>query len=218
MLLALAGQALAQETGPPASGPAVDLYRKATAASAAFYNGKEYTIAEFRPTGHQFFESMDWQPATLVFDGGLYTDVPMVYDIYRDLVVVRYSSGYQRLILPGTGISSFQIGTHRFVRLEKDIRPGFYEILYDGKTPVYCKRMKDRQEDLSEQRVNIIYSEKHAYYVRKDGKYIPVKNRRTILDAFPEKKRELRKLMRRMPFREQWEESLTQVVSQYDQM
>ncbi|SDL53637.1 hypothetical protein [Siphonobacter aquaeclarae] len=227
-ILLLAGQAFAQDpgppaagdpaAGPPAAGPVVDLYRKATAASAAFYNGREYTVMEFRPTGHQFFESMDWQPASLTFDGGLYNDVPLVYDIYRDLVVVRYSSGYQRLILPGIGVSSFRIGTHRFVRLEKDIRPGFYEVLYEGKTPLYCKRMKERREDLSEQRVNIIYTEKDSYFVRKDGKYLSVKNRKAIWAAFPEKKRELRKYLRKLPFRDNWEEALTQLIAHYDQI
>ncbi|PQA60370.1 hypothetical protein [Siphonobacter curvatus] len=207
-----------QGSTPPASAYAQHLYQKATSTSASYYNGKEYTIQEFRPQGHQFFESMDWLSASLSYDGIRYDNLPLLYDINRDLFILRNHDGLHRVIPDQSLLENVTIGTHTFVRIRQGLKPGFYERLYDGKTKIFCKRTKDRTEDLSQQRVLIIYTPHDYYYLLKDGQYIPVNSKKSILTALSDRKKELRKYARALNFREDRENAIRNVVAYYDQI
>lgn len=207
-----------QGSPPPASAYARQLYEKATHPTASYYNGKEYTIQEFRPQGHQFFESMDWLSASLTYAGNRYNNLPLLYDIHRELFILRNHDGLHRIIPDQSLIEDVKIGTHTFIRIKQGLKPGFYELVYDGKTKVLCKRTKDRTEDLSQQRVQIIYTPHDYFYLLKGDQYIPVKNKKSILTALSDRKKELRKYARTLNFREDRDTAIRQIVAYYDQI
>lgn len=207
-----------QNNPAPASAYAHHLYQEATHTSASYYNGKEYTIQEFRPQGHQFFESMDWLSASLTYAGNRYDSLPLLYDIHRELFILRNHDGLHRIIPDQSLIDDVTIGTHTFIRVKQGLKPGFYERVYDGKTKVLCKRTKERTEDLSQQRVQIIYTPHDYFYLLKGDQYIPVKNKKSILTALADRKKELRKYARTLNFREDRDTAIRQIVAYYDQI
>lgn len=197
---------------------AIDRYQKATFLNARYFNGREYTIQEFRPTGHQFFESFDWDTTSIVYAGHSYTGVVAVYDIHRDEYVIQNHNGLHRIILSSEDLSDFTIHGHRFTRIDSGLKPGFYEVIYDGKTKVYCKRFKTRTEDLSDKVVQIIYAVEDRYYIRKDQIYYQVKSKKSVLKLFGDKKREIRRFMRGKIYRENREKYIGEMAAYYDQI
>ncbi|PKK35613.1 hypothetical protein BWI96_16060 [Siphonobacter sp. SORGH_AS_0500] len=197
---------------------AIQHYHKATFLNARYFNGREYTIQEFRPIGHQFFESLDWDTTSIVYNGYSYDGVHAVYDIHRDIYVIQNHDGLNRIMLSPEDLSGFTIHGHRFTRLSKGINPGYYEVIYDGKTKVYCKRFKTRTEDLSDRTVQIIYNIDDRYYILKDQKYHQVKSKKSVLQLLGDKKREVRRFMRGKLYKENREKSIGEMAAYYDQI
>ncbi len=198
---------------------AINQYTQATFLNSRYFNGREYTIQEFRPTGHQFFEAFDWDTtATITYAGYSYTNIKAVYDVHRDIFIIENNNGLYRIMLDPEELTAFTIHNHRFKRIKEGIRPGYYEIIYEGKTKVYCRRYKSRTEELSNRTVQIIYAIDDRYYIQKDQKYYQVKSKKSVLQVFKDKKREVRRFMRGKIFKENREKSIGEMAAYYDQI
>ncbi|MFT4031814.1 MAG: hypothetical protein QM669_05300 [Siphonobacter sp.] len=217
-LIVHCGYSQQDTTNYPAIASAQQLYQTATKPLAAYYNGREYSIHEFNVTGHQFFESDEWQPGAVFFDGTFFSNVPVLYDAFRDKFLIGYSDGYTRLEIPQEKIKDFYLNKHHFVKLTKGLRPGFYEVLYDGKVKAFCRRMKERREDLSNKQVEIIYTEKEVYFIFKEGQYHFVRSKKSVLNLFPDKKNELKKYLKKFDFKHQRDVAIGKLTEYYDRL
>lgn len=201
----------------------VSLYKNATSISQNLYNGRQYYVYDARMDEHQFFEQRRWLNGMVRYDGQQFDSIPMLYDIFRDELVIRHFNG-DHVLLQTVKVDSFTIENHHFARLEsgKDINPqmrsGFYDILYNGKSRTIVRRTKSRQEKIVDKKVIAYYPEKNFYYVWKDGRYNGVNSRKSALALFPEHKRELRRVLRenKIKFRKNREMAITRMVATYD--
>lgn len=209
-----------------AMGSPLALYQSATRYSPHLYNGPRYHIYDSRSKEHQFFESEDWQAGSVYYDGQRYRNISLLFDIFKGYVVVRHPERSGLVQLQSERIGEFTIADNRFVRIEKneekgvDIPTGFYQLLYDGKTRVLARRVKERQEQIENNKITVYFPPKNFFYIKKDGVYHIIRSKKAALSLFSEHKSTLRKSLRenRINFRKSRDLALIQMATQYDKL
>lgn len=202
------------------------LYESATILSPHLYNGLRYHIYDSRSKDHQFFELEDWGNGAISYDGQLFESIPMLYDIVKDKVVIKYQSRSGLIQLQSERIKEFSYINHHFIRIEEnkeagiELSTGFYDLLYDGKTQVLARRMKQRQEQIENNRVNVYFLPKTFFYIKKDGIYHPIHSKTAALNVFNDQKKALKKDLRdqRIKYRKAKEKALVQMATKYDHL
>lgn len=170
------------------------IYHKNTHSHAPVYQGAEYGLYRSLDGEHPYFLSDDWIEGTIMYDDALYTQIPIQYDIEKDEIIIEYLNG-NNLNPSKTNIQYFIINNHKFISLHNNgLENGFYEILYDGKVKAYARYKKILYETIT-RKVEHHFDEKTRYYIYKDGVYTAVKNKRSVLNTFKDKKRELKKFI-----------------------
>ncbi len=203
----------------------VSLYKNATSISQNLYNGRQYYVYDARMEEHQFYQQRRWLNGMVLYDGQRFDSIPILYDIFHDEVVIRHFNG-DHILLQTVKVDSFIVDQHHFARLEsgKDINPqmrtGFYDVVYGGKSRTLVRRTKSRQEKIVDKRVIAYYPEKNFFYVFKDGRYHSVHTKKSMLELFEDRKRELRKVLRenKIKFRKSRELAIVKMVETYDNL
>jgi len=203
----------------------IAMYKEATSQSQNLYNGRQYYVYDNRSEEHQFFEFRKWHNGVLMYDGQRFDSIPMLYDIFKDEVVIKHFNG-DHILLQSEKIDYFFVDNHTFERLEagKDIneqmRTGFYDVLYDGKTRTIVRRVKSRQEKIVDKMVIALYPQKNSFFVRKDDRYHSVSSKKSAFNLFPEYKKELRKVLKdqKIKFRKNREVAIVTIVETYDKL
>lgn len=201
----------------------ISLYKAATSQSQNLYNGRHYYLYDARMEEHQFFGDRKWQNGVVFYDGQRFDSIPMIYDIVKDELIVKHFYG-DHMLLQSEKVNYFFKDNHTFKRFEagKDINPqmrtGFYDILYDGKSKVLIRRSKQRQEKIVDKKVIAFFPAKDFYYIWKNDQYHSVRSKKSVLGLFPEQKRQLRQALRseRIKFRKNREVAIEKIVSTYD--
>lgn len=203
----------------------ISLYKEATLISQNLYNGRLYYVYDARQDEHQFFGDRKWQKGVVFYDGQRFDSIPMIYDIVRDELVIKHFNG-DHLLLQSEKVNYFLKDNHTFQRMDagKDINPqmrtGFYDILYDGKTKAIVRRVKQRQEKIAEKKIIALFPEKDFYYIKKGDRYYSVRSKRSVLGLFPDKKKELKKALRddNIKFKHMRDIAIAKVVVTYDSL
>ena len=201
----------------------VSLYYSALDNQSPLYNGKEYLDYAFTiKVGHQFFSGKDFAMGSIHFDGMVFENVMILYDIVKDKVVLRHHNKYFKIDLPVEKIAEFKLREHFFVRLLADsarvIEEGFYDKLYGGKINLFVKRTKEIREELSRNDLTTIADEKKTFYIEKQGVYYAVKNMRQLLRVFSDRREKVRQYIKttRMRFKNDSETVILSAVKYYD--
>ena len=203
----------------------LSLYKAATDQSQNLYNGRLYYVYDARMEEHQFFGDRKWQKGTVLYDGQRFDSIPMIYDINRDELIIKHFNG-DALLLQSEKVEYFSKENHSFRRFESgkeindQMRTGFYDILYEGKSKVLVRRTKQRQEKIVEKKVIALFPEKDFYYIHKDDRYYPVRSKKSVLGLFPDRKKELRKALReeKIKYRKNRDAAITTIVVAYDSL
>ena len=202
-------------------------YSKSLAEQAGIYRGVEYTGFPFRlNNGHQYFESIDHVKGSIFYDGILYKDIPMWYDIVKKQVIVLYENQFSEIKLHNELIDYFSIFNHHFVHLGRDatskgsLTDGFYDLVYVGKTQVLVKRSKETLKEVNTGVVMTILKQRNEVYLVKGGLYLPVKSQSSVLNALGSKHKEIQDFLKKnkIKFRKDPEGSTIKMVSYFDQL
>lgn len=204
------------------------LYQQFIDPPTGLYNGAEYADYAYQITeGHPFFESADFNSGSVVYDGILYENVRLLYDIVKEEVVIKDPFEIYKIALINERLSEFTLSNHTFVRLvENDsgnavINTGFYEVLYSGTTGVYKKQKKKVQENVAfANGIKRYVVETSNYFILKDHKFYPVNNKRSLLSLFKNKDNEIQQFMRKnkLNMRKNKGIALTKAVAYYDEI
>ncbi len=223
----LRGQVAETGTNPNHTvGTPLALYHAATVFSPHLYNGPRYHIYDSRAKDHQFFLTEEWQQGSVHYDGQLFENIQLMYDIVKGVLVVRHMERSGLVQLQSERISSFSLLKNRFIKIQEDrekgitINTGFYHILYEGKTQVLARRIKDRQEQIENNRVSVYFPEKNFFYIKKDGVYHIIRSKKAALNLFNDQKGALRRYLRenKIKYRKTRELALVQMAIQYDKL
>lgn len=178
------------------------LYEEAIRGQAALYNGSKYLPPKQTFEEHPYFQSEDWLIGDVHYDGQLFEDVPLMYDLYNfnSKLVTEHSSTGHAIELVQEKVRFFSLGGHRFEYIQadsvSDLKTGFYDVIYDGMTKVVAKREKLFHERLSLGSIEISYREKNRYFVRNNGTFYSIKNKASMLKILRDKKKDLKRFMK----------------------
>jgi len=202
----------------------IDLYYRSIGDNNHLYNGSEYVSPVYRQDLSPYFKTVGMTNGYLMYDGTRYEDVPLLYDLMQQRVVTYRRDQHFRITLAPEKVAYFSILGHLFVRIEADsghgsgIDAGYYDWLYDGRVRAYALRTKKLVENIVDnQPVTKMIEEEH-YFIWKEGNYYSIYNKQSLLSAFKDKKKEIRKYLRKngFRFRRDPENTMIQAADYYD--
>jgi hypothetical protein len=188
-------------------------------------NGIKYVDYPDGYTGNAYYLTAEFQNANLRYDGADFYNIPILYDLYREMVVVKYPADTANMSLINDKLDQFSIGNHTFIRIDagndqKDIKTGFFELLYNGRSQLVKKYIKDIQEEKSGLTIKNVFNEHTSYYLLKGNIYYPVSGKRQLLNLFKDKKKEIDEYIRsnKIDFSNDEEQGMVKVASCYDRL
>lgn len=221
----LSQEILQTEDSLSAFSHAITIYRETIKEDSFLDEGREYVGINRRIEGHAFFETNYWHNGIIHYKGILYRNVPLMYDIALEEVVARHYRGFFKVKLFNKEIDHFTISGHQFVRAEGNdskgspMGGGFYDLLYDGNTQVLVKRTKLVKDIIEQAERKIFYDQENEFYIKKDGKYFPVKRKRSVLRVLKDRKKEVRRFLKanKIEFWKNPESAIVKMTEFYDQ-
>jgi hypothetical protein len=192
------------------------------------YNGYEYIRNGTPARGFPFFDSDGLQNAQLTYDGILYRDMPLEYDLVLDEVVIHDYTGKILIGLISEKIDHFSIGSHEFRYFPADqANPasgppsqGFYEVLLSSDAITLLARREKKLVLPSNREDPARYDQQNFYFLHKDGRFYSVDGRIALLEAMKDRKDALKKYIRenKLHFKKQLETALIRTTAYYMQL
>lgn len=201
-------------------------YMKSMGTGSYLYNSVAYERYWNGMVGHPFFISEEFRQGNLYYNGVLYEDVPLMYDLSRDQLITKNFLKELNVKLLGEKVGYFIIGKNYFTRVVADsnnsssIPTGFYERLYKGSVTVLGKYEKKIEHSLrAEDKITKLVEHDH-YFIEKDGKYHLITGESDLLSLFKEQRGELRKFLNRreINFKKDPAGTIVQAVTYYEQL
>ena len=200
-------------------------YRQAAGPYAALYNGAEHPDYDPRMIGSAYFGGNEWQTGSVYYDGVLFTQVPLKYDLVRGKLVVQHTNGFSKLELVNARLDSFGVDGHTFIHIRPTgvpgaLAPGFYDRLVSGPITVLARRQKTIREYIEGMEVKREVNEKYDYYVLQNGVYHTIDKQRDLLNLFGDHRKEVLQQWRSagVKFRRQKEASIVLAAQFYNQL
>ncbi len=191
--------------------------------SLTLYNGRQFYGYSLSIEGSAFYQSTEWKTGSVFYDGNLYHNVEMMYDLYRDELIVKHPVGIP-LLLFRERVKEFTLAGQTFEYLESDpthvISNGFYHRIAKGRAVVYVKRKKNLEEKINGLQVDRKFVSSDHFYVMIDGKYHPVKKQQELLSLFKDKRAEIYQFKDRMnmKYKTNPEQFILTLVNYYNQL
>jgi hypothetical protein len=199
------------------------IYSRALENDSPLYTGSEYKELPKLGDGHPFFLQDDFVEGEITYDQQRYEHVPLLMDLVQGEILTERNSDAVKIKLVQEHISEFIIANHKFVKLiatssNELSSSGFYEVLCPGSASAYAKWQKERLERLIGNRMEVTIVETLKYFIEKDGKFIPVKNRNSVIQAFKDQKPFVRQFIKknRIKFGEDRGKGIAKVTEYYN--
>ena len=108
--------------------------------SSALYRGKYPPMYPFKYNGHVFWETKDYTPGNIRYNGKEYVDVLMNIDAYKQDIQIIPPGTQSIVVLYRDQIAWVSIKDELYVNLQylgwEDVPAGFYKVLKDGPRPI----------------------------------------------------------------------------------
>lgn len=214
-----------QPVAPPAVENAVAVYYSSVDHQSRLYNGIEHIGYSPRIKGHAYFQAVELRKGTIVYDGLVYTDVPMWYDMVKEQVIIQHFNKFTRIGLVSQKVTSFTLLDHQFIRLEIDstlglpIYTGFYDLLYKGPSTVLVRRIKTIYEVVKDE-VEREFTQQNYYFIQKDSAYYSVKSFKGLLTIFKDRSKEIKQYLRKnkIRYKKDKENTIVKAAAYYDSL
>jgi hypothetical protein len=205
---------------------AVKLYFNAVGENAHIYSGYEYFTPDRNIKGSPYYLSDSPWPSDLIYDDSYYQNIPIMYDVVKDEVVINRLGQNFKISLITDKLKSFTFRKHEFIRVSSDsinglqLATGFYDRLYNGKTIVLAKRKTRLQETYVYSQINYEYIREDIYYLIIAGQIVQVDSKSSVLKLFNSKKSEIKAFIRKnkLNFKSDFEKTLVATSAYYDQL
>lgn len=193
--------------------------------NAQLFNGSEYLMSNLKTEGHPFFGSNTLMSGSLEFGGVIYYDLPLLYDLVSDEIIIEDFTRTHYIRLPKEKIARFTIPGHEFVRITQDSTTefasdqGFYEVIYTGPVSVFLQTKKYMRYRTDAEKVNYRYISRTTYFLLKDHELIKITNLSSLLSAFGNKKADLKKFYRsrHLDFKKDTQKTIVSIVRQNEE-
>lgn len=201
-------------------------YKKQVQDNLHIFNGIEYLRSGHGVKGTAFFEADSLLPGSVFYDGRLYEDIPLRYDVVTDDVVIENYTKNNEMKLVPEKLGYFYVAQHLFVRITADsllpsfITTGFYEKLYDGKLSVFARHQKIRKQSVTASENEAKYIEYNYYFAFINNTFYKSGDKNEFLALMADKKDDIRKFIKdnKINFNKKREASMVQVAEYYSQL
>lgn len=218
--------AQAQDSVPSSLTEAILVYTHSPAADARLYNGIVYLGYDRHAQGHPFFMSDSSLPGSVCYDGIVYPQETLSYDMDKGILIIPDRRKTLDIQLLSEKIRWFTIGQHRFVHLTPDSNAvnapeaGFYEELYRGKATAWAWHEKRMLSGGDVGGHAYHYQQYDHYYLELNGRFYTIHNNSSLLNAFGTGKDEIKTFLRksRISFKKNPEHALTAAAEYYTQL
>lgn len=194
---------------------------------SGLYNGPEYYFYDPLIKSNAYFMDVNaFSNASVDYDGNHYNNVPIIFDIYSDKVVVLLYNKFSKFSLIKEKVKGFDFLDHHFVNISGDslkanseIKAGYYEQLYGGKLIVLIKHTKTIQASAG----GVVSAEKYFvatkdYYLKKGAEYYKINGESALLNALSDRKADLKQYIKanQIKFRRELEDTMMKIATYYD--
>lgn len=168
---------------------------------AALYNGAKYLgYPNYFKETHPFFKVSTPSSGTIQYDGMEYQGINLLYDEYKDIVVLSDQSRF--IELNTEKITAFTLDGDRFINLNKDYlvrgnKQGIYQVVLDGKIKLLCKEIKSKQEKVVNNELIGIFESNKYYFIVLENQLIPITKKQQLFKLFSSEEEGIRKLISR---------------------
>jgi hypothetical protein len=190
------------------------IYKDRMRDNVHLFEGSDYRPYESSNDQHPYFDQ-DWLVGSLFYNGSLYTNEEILYNTFKDKVIVQDYFGSNSIQVVAEKVDYFSIDGHTFVRItDASIKPGFYDLLVDGEIKLYAKRSKEFKEVISSLTIVEEFKEINRYYLFRNDKFYPVKNKRSVRFVLSDFDEELRRYIRseKLQFRGAFESTVIKIT------
>jgi hypothetical protein len=213
----------------PASVPVIvkagDVYNPFIGKQSRLYNGNEHNGYSFKIIGHAYYLQKELETGSVVYDELEFANVRMMYDLFKDQVIVQHYNGFTKIGLVSEKVKEFTLFDHHFIRLIADslsrspILTGFYDEVYKGRLNVLVKRGKFLDERVKDE-LEREFLPFHLFIIQKDGVYLQVKNYKGLLAILKDRSKEVKQYLRknRIKYRKGAENAIVKAVVYYDSL
>ena len=153
--------------------------------------GKNYFKYYPFTAGHQYFESKNYQRTVIHYDGILYEDVSLNYDIFNKEIIIstNLDNTIRYLILDERRVLFFMMGENKFVFADEEgIEAGLYELAYEETSRLLIKYEKERLglDRTSGAKARYKFRErKDYYYINETGSHL-IESKKDLINASSE--------------------------------
>jgi hypothetical protein len=182
---------------------AINTYSRLINHNYDIINGKEYIFYHKLNQANPFFRSTMRANGAIYYEGRVYSGYGMIYDIYKDELVINYlnPAGHLNMVsLNKHCVDSFDINvnndSNRFLFLNfpdsSSMKSGYYEVPFRGKTMLLVKHLKT----FSLINGQDVYYDQVIKYLYINGEYYTITSLSKFCRLFGEKKTVIRKYFR----------------------
>lgn len=204
---------------------AINAYRSAAKEYAALYNGIEQIPYPAHFLNHPYLNTSDFVPGTIRYNDVLYKDIPMRLDLFREELIVRSTDKPFNIVLAYEKLGYAQIGESTVLsfynKTWQNRPPGKYVVLlYENRHTVLKQYVVSYVERIDPTKVESSFKIQERYYICKDERMYPVKNKKTLLSVFPDRAEELGKYIKehKLKFGKRPGQTIIALVKQYENL
>ena len=187
--------------------------------NSGLYMGSLYVRDYYRVKGFPFFETDSLEKGEVFYNGILYKNVDLLYDLSHDNLVTKYAQDVN-LVLVREKIAYFKLRGHLFVSGSNALDRGFYDVVYTGKIEILAQRKKELVPWSKSMEFDAVFSQTNNYFIYKDSSYYKVNSKQELLDVLKDKETELKGFISKTKpdFRKHFETALLSVAAYYAQI
>jgi hypothetical protein len=192
---------------------------------AALYNGREQIPYPAHFLNHPYLHTSGFVKGTLCYNGVLYKDISMRLDMYREELIVRCTDKPFNIVLAHEKVDYAQIGESLILSSYDKTWQGrpagkYVVLLYENRHSVLKQYAVSYVERIDRITVEASFKIQERYYICKDGVAYPVKNKKTLLAVFPDRKEELARYIKehKLNFGKQPAQTVVAIVEQYENL
>ena len=204
------------------------VFNKRLSPQIKLYNGVSYLGYAGRLQGNAYLDdNTDFVKGTVTYEGFVFKDVPILFDLVEGKVVSILYDGYSKYSLISERLSNFTIGERTFVylperKIEKNAAKnyGFFELPYSGKIKVLVSRTKSIKEILEVQGAIKQFNQEVEYFIMHNNQLYKVNSESAFIRLFENHKEDLKNHIKsnKLKFREDPIKALVSLASYYEQL
>ena len=200
-------------------------YMSAVSNHAVLFSGSRQQPLTQYLLNHQYLIDENYVSGRLSYNGVVYPDVLLRWDLYRDELLIL-SPAFYSIVLNYENIDFAELHGYRVFYLYPNGFPGCppagnYILLHSGKYLLVKKyALELLRRDNRGRRYEYQFLMKSKFYLQKDGAYYIIKNRRTLLKRLDTHRNELKQFIRanHLRYRKDAEKMVLEVVKEHEKL